>query len=235
MYKRQGTYYGSRQIDLPTDIGDRFQEPMAGVWGMRLLRDIRKRTGAYATDCVTYVGRVCDWARQQGNRVNPAILDRQEQRIKDQAALLKQVGKEASDELRAVVRSELQKAISGPIRRRCEQFILSGDDIGPGVKHRILNLFSELARESSKAAEGPARRILEKRFEEVRAQIDEAFAEWSDPIAETVDAIASSNEQRLRRADKQRRARVAEELELVQRTIPEWVASSAASATGMFS
>lgn len=224
--RRGGTYYGSRQIDLPTDIGDRFQEPMAGVWGMRLLRDIRKRTGLYASDCVTHVGRVCSWARQQGSRVNPAILDRQEQRISDQAALLKQVGKEASDELRAVVRSELQRAISGPIRKRCEQFIESGEDIGSGVKFRILSLFNELARESSKAAEVPARRILEKRFEEVRVQIDAAFADWSDPIAETVDAIASSNSQRLRRADQKRRVQVATELAEVQRAMPAWMVSA---------
>ena len=224
--RRGGTWVGSRQIDLPADIGDRFQEPMAGVWGMRLLRDIRKRTGVYAGDCVTHVGRVCDWARGQGSRVNPAILQRQEERIADQAAQLKQVGKEAADELRAVVRSELQRAIAGPIRKRCEQFIENGDDIGPGVKQRILGLFRELARESARAAEQPARRILERRFEEVRSQIDVAFAEWSDPIAETVDAIASSNEQRMRRADVKRRAKVLAELTLVREAMPVHAAAA---------
>lgn len=215
-----GTFHGARKIDLPNDLADRFQEPMAGVWGMRLLKDIRKRTQEYAEDCVKYVQKVCDWARSQGSSVNTTILERQEARIRDQAEQLRTVGKEAADELRAVVRSQVSKAIIRPIERRCEKFVEDGDGQGRGVKARILEMFDELADESARAAEAPARRILERRVEEVRAQIDQAFTEWQDPIQETVDAIVSTNEQRIRRADKKRREKVIAELAEVRRAAP---------------
>jgi GTP-binding protein EngB required for normal cell division len=219
--RRGGTWFGRRQIDLPSDISDRFQEPMAGVWGTKLLKDVRKRTQEYAQDCATYVGRICDWTRAHGAAVNPTIMTRQEQRIEDQVDQLKQVGREAADELRSVVRTELQRAISGPIRRRCEKFVADGDDIGPGVRQRILDLFHSLAHDASRVAETPARKILRNRFDEVRSQIDAAFADWQDPIQQTADAIFSSNEQRMRRADTKRRAKVLSELDVVRAAMPD--------------
>jgi hypothetical protein len=224
---RGGTFAGSRKIDLPNDISDRFQEPMAGVWGMRLLKDVRKRTQEYAQDCAVYVGRVCSWAREQGGRVNPAILDRQEERIKDQADQLRMVGREATDDLRKAVRQEVSAAILKPIERRCVRFIEEGSNEGRGVKSRILELFDALATDSTKSAEAPARRILERRFEEVRTQIDTAFAEWSDPIKETVEAIVSSNEQRLRRSDAKRREKILAEIAEVRAAAPDPEAEAA--------
>lgn len=38
--RRGGTFYGSRAINLPDDISNYFQEPMAAVWGQKLLRDV---------------------------------------------------------------------------------------------------------------------------------------------------------------------------------------------------
>ncbi|CAN5330844.1 hypothetical protein BH09GEM1_BH09GEM1_42440 [soil metagenome] len=218
--RKGGTWAGSRKVDLPGDISDRFQEPMAGVWGTKLLRDVRKRTHHYAQDCATYVGYVCEWARANGGAVTPSILTRQEQRIADQVDQLKEVGKEAADELRKVVRSQLHKAISTPIRKRCEKFIEEGDDIGPGVKMRILSLFAELAREATRAAEKPARKILQERFEEVRVQIDAAFVEWKDPIQQTADAIFASSAQRLKRTDAKERTLVLDKLQTIRDASP---------------
>jgi len=205
---RGGTFYGSRHIDLPSDIGDRFQEPMAAVWGQKLLKDIRKHTRHYADDCERLVHVVCEWARDNGAAVSEDVIDAQESRIKDQASQLHQVGKEASDELRDVVRKELRKAIEGPIRRKCEKFVNEGNHIGPGVKNRILNLFSDLAEEATEAARKPAHKILSKRFEEVREQITESLKAWSDPLKDSADAIVSTSAQRQRRSDAQRRKRV---------------------------
>jgi hypothetical protein len=220
-----GTFHGSRKIDLPHDISDRFQEPIAGVWGMKLLRDVRKRTTQYAQDCAYHVTLVSDWARGQGNRVNRSILELQESRIKGQAEQLKEVGKEAADELRAVVRAEVSKAILRPIRRRCEKFVADGNNSGRGVKNRILEMFDELALESTKAAAVPAREILNARYKEVQAQIDAALAEWQNPIEETVKAILSSNEKRIRRDDEKRRAQILAELEALKVSEPAMPAS----------
>jgi GTP-binding protein EngB required for normal cell division len=218
--QRGGTFAGAHHIDLPADISDYFQEPMAGVWGVKLLRDVRKRTKEYADDCVFYVDEVCDWARGQGARVKADLVDVQQHRVRGQASQLHQVGKEASDELRAVVRSELQRVVTPAIRKKCEEFVQRGDSVGRGVKQRILELFDQLSLDATRAAEQPARRILQKRFVEVREQIDQSFREWGDPLQDTVDAIASSHAQRVRRSDAQRRGRILADLEAVQAAMP---------------
>ena len=50
--RRGGTFYGSRNINLPDDITGYFMEPMAAVWGQKLLRDIRIKTSNFASDNV---------------------------------------------------------------------------------------------------------------------------------------------------------------------------------------
>lgn len=205
---RGGTFKGSRHIDLPGDISDRFQEPMAAVWGQKLLRDIRKQTKNYANDCERLVGYICDWARENGAAVTTDVIDSQESRIKDQAAQLHQVGKEASDELRDVVRKELRKAIESPIRKRCEKFVEDGDHVGRGVKNRILDMFEDLSRQATKAAEAPSRKILNKRFSEVRDQVANGIKNWPNPLQDAADAIVDTSAQRQKRSDAQRRRRV---------------------------
>ena len=69
---------------------------------------------------------------------------------------MKQVGKEAVDELRNTVKSRLSDAIRGPVERACKKFVAEGDDIGAGVKSRILYLFAQLAEKATSAAQQPA-------------------------------------------------------------------------------
>lgn len=231
--QRGGTFAGANHVDLPGDISDYFQEPMAGVWSVKLLRFVRKRTKDYADDCVHYVDQACEWAREQGARVKPALVDVQQDRVRSRAAQLNQVGKEAADELRDTVRKELHRAIAPHIRRRCEEFVRAGDAVGRGVKYRILQLFNELAHDSTKAAEAPTRNILKRRFEEVREQIDAAFSEWGDPLDETVNALAVTHEQRLRRSDAQRRGGILQELDAIRRSQPVLDPSDAGPSTGL--
>ena len=53
--KRDGAFHGSRYINLPDDFVQRFVEPIAEIWGARMLQDIRKRTKHFTDDCVTQV------------------------------------------------------------------------------------------------------------------------------------------------------------------------------------
>ncbi len=110
--RRGGTFFGSRQIDLPVDIADRFQEPMAAVWSQRLLKDIRKRTSELALDVSNIVEEICDWAHKNaGTMVRTSLLKDQSERIKGRVEVMRQVGKEAVDELRQVVKQKLAEAI----------------------------------------------------------------------------------------------------------------------------
>ncbi|MEF8759185.1 MAG: dynamin family protein [Candidatus Accumulibacter sp. UW25] len=219
--RRGGCFYGSRAINLPDDIANYFQEPMAAVWGQKLLRDIRKRTSDFSTDVATMVEEICLWANINGGaHVNAQLLENQKTRIASQAAQMKQVGKEAVDELREIVKAKLTEVIRKPIKGSCEKFVTDGDDIGPGVKNRILYLFKQLANQATVSAQKPAISILQSNFAQVRAEIHSAFEQWGDPIQETSDLIVERHEERIKRSDAQKRNRILTEVDAVISTCP---------------
>ncbi len=214
--RRGGCFYGSRAINLPDDISNYFQEPMAAVWGQKLLRDIRTRTSDFSTDIATMVEEICFWANMNGGaQVNAALLENQKTRIASQAAQMKQVGKEAVDELREIVKAKLNDAMRKPIKGACEKFVDNGEDIGPGVKNRIMELFRKLANQATVSAQVPAITILQSNFAQVRAEIQTAFEQWGSPIEETADLIVERHEKRIKRSDAQKRNRILAELDEV--------------------
>jgi len=219
--RRGGSFYGSRAINLPDDISNYFQEPMAAVWGQRLLKDIRKRTSDLSSDIETMVAEICVWANQNGGTaINVQLLENQQARVAALAAQMKQVGKEAVDELRETVKVRLTEVIRAPIKGACESFVNKGDDIGPGVKNRILDLFRQLADKATTAAQKPAVAILQSNFAEVRSEIQSAFAQGGDPIQTTADLIVERHEARVKRSDAQKRGPILAELEKVFETCP---------------
>ena len=207
--RRGGTFYGNSHINLPDDISAYFQEPMAAVWGQKLLRDIRKRTTELANDIEQMVGEICDWAKAHADvQLNKKVLDAQQARIAALSAQMKAVGKEAIDEMRETVKNELTKTIRQPIKRACDKFVQEGDDIGPGVKYRILSLFGDLALKATTAAKEPAIRILTEKATVVRQEIQQEFKKGGNPLQDTADLIVQRHEDRLRRSDSQKRKAV---------------------------
>lgn len=209
--RRGGTFIGSRAINLPIDIADRFQEPLAAVWSQRLLKDIRKKTSDFASDMSDMVEELCVWAASADFEIETELLDDQKRRIADRVAVMRQVGKEAVDELRQVVKQRLTDAIQAPIRKSCSSFVSQGDDIGPGVKQRILDLFDSLARDSTNAAQKPAINVLLQNFGRVRVEINEAFESWGDPIEETVNIIVKRQTEALAALGAEQRQRALDE------------------------
>jgi GTP-binding protein EngB required for normal cell division len=219
--RRGGTFYGSQHINLPDDITSYFQEPMAAVWGQKLLRDMRKRTGELSSDLVQMVQELCDWANEHGGAtVNKKLLATQQERIALLAEQMKSVGKEAVDELRDTVKSELVKIIRAPIKTSCVKFVRDGNDCGPGVKSRILELFSGLARTATESAKGPAIKILQENSARVREDIQAELKKGGDPIQDTADLIVEKHEDRIRRSDAQRRRGVLREVQEVLTRYP---------------
>lgn len=207
--RRGGTFYGSRNINLPDDITGYFLEPMAAVWGQKLLRVIRAKTSDLASDTVQMVEELCDWAIENGGvTVRKQLLQAQRDRISALAKQIKSVGKEAVDELRQTVKSELSSTIRQPIKISCEQFVKNGNDIGPGVKLRILELFSDLAKVATSAAKEPAIRILQENATRVRIEVQQELKKGGDPLQDTSDLIVESHEARVRRSDAQKRRTV---------------------------
>lgn len=219
--RRGGAFHGSRVINLPDDICNYFQEPMAAVWGQRLLKDIRKRTTELSSDIEVMVAEICTWATESGGAaVNTKLLENQQERVASMAAQMKQVGKEAVDELRETVKVRLTDVIRKPIKTACEKFVADGNDFGAGVKSRILDLFRQLATKATTAAQLPAIGILQANFAEVRAEIQTAFAQGGDPIQTTADLIVERHEARVKRSDAQKRGPILVELEKVFETCP---------------
>lgn len=215
--RRGGAFMGARHIDLPHDIAGFFQEPMAAIWGQKLLKDIRKKTGELASDIQSLVEEVCKWAEQNaGALFKDELMTSQKQRVKDHTDQLRQVGKEAVDELRALVRQRLLDAISKPIQDKCREFVSRGDDIGAGVKSRIIYLFQTLAKDATVAAEKPAQSILTSNFGEVRKEIQATFEQWGSPLRDTAELIVESHETRTKRSDAQKRRAILEQLDQVE-------------------
>lgn len=222
--RRGGTFYGNSHINLPDDISSYFQEPMAAVWGQKLLRDIRKRTTELANDIEQMVNEVCDWAmNEEGAHVNAKMLASQKERIAALASQMKAVGKEAVDEMRDQVKNELTTTIREPIKKACDKFVREGDDIGPGVKYRILTLFSKLASDATTAAKEPAIRILSDKAKVVRDEINKEFKKGGDPLQETANLIVQSHEERQRRSDAQKRRSILTQVALSLDACPESV------------
>ncbi len=206
---RGGTFFGSTHINLPDDISSYFQEPMAAVWGQKLLRLIRNRTSALADDISQMVTELCEWAEEHGGAtVNRRLLQAQKDRVATLAQQMQAVGKEAVDELRDKVKNDLTATIRKPIKARCERFVADGDHIGAGVKHRILDMFKSLAEETTDSACVPATRILNQKFAEVRLDIEKAFKEGGNPLQDTANLIVERHEDRVKRSDAQRKGSI---------------------------
>ncbi len=215
---RGGTFYGSRHIDLAHDFALRFEEPIAEVWGKTLLKEIRKRTKDYAEDTLALVEEIRTWAGEQGAKVNTKLLDAELDLIREDASLLNTVGREAINELRLEVQTNLIQKIVGPIRTECERFVTEGEHVGAGVKHRILHLFRRLANDTIKAAKDPAIDLLTGEFRKVELEIlgvFEAHKEHDNPIEAAVDAIVTSHERRLKRVDRKKKEAVLSGLEVI--------------------
>lgn len=199
--RREGTFYGSRHINLPHDFSLTFEAPVAEVWSRGILQDVRKETQDFAQYQSEAVNKILDWARNQGFRTTKlleALVDAVEQHRKQVNA----VGKEAVRELREKVRSELIKKIEKPIRNRCKKFVEDGNNAGPGVKNRILHLFEDLAQAVVDAASAPASSLLVQRFKEVDQEIAEAFREHSEPLSEAAETLTKRKTKQVVSQDK---------------------------------
>jgi GTP-binding protein EngB required for normal cell division len=220
-----GTYYGtSRYINLPDDIATYFQEPMAAVWGQKLLKDIRKRTTELTEDLIQIVTEIFKWANENGGpNLNKRLLNAQHERVLAHAEQMKIVGKEAVDELRNTVKTKLLETIRKPIKKACEKFVEDGDARGPGVKNRILELFEKLAADATKDAKSPATKILKKNYDEVREEITKSFNQWGDPLEEVVNIIISKHEKKIKESDTAMRQEVIKDLEQLKASAPDFI------------
>jgi hypothetical protein len=112
------------------------------------------------------------------------------------------------------------QSIEKPIRKRCEAFAASGNAHGTGVKSRILDLFTTLAREAVDAAGVPAERLLQHRFSIVHKEIIESLEAWGDPLEQGAEILIHSEEQRRRIEDQDQRSRILKLIDQASQGVP---------------
>jgi hypothetical protein len=74
---RGGTFVSKvgRRVDLAADIAQRFQEPMAAIWGQILLKEVRARTQRHGHALEHMVIEICEWADARSDtRVQRQVL-----------------------------------------------------------------------------------------------------------------------------------------------------------------
>jgi hypothetical protein len=213
--RKGGTFNGAHHIDLPRDYSLMYDGQIAPIWGQQVIKIVRQRTKELGEDYVALIEEIVAWAEQQGARSQKRVLEALRDQIKADAKTLASVGKDATDELRQRVRDQLLKTISSPIQRRCQRFVDQGEDVGRGVKDRILKLFDELLPMVVAVAKTPALKVLNENYEDVQLEIREQLKKNSDPLKAAEDAILTSHEEAERRSMAQRRKQVLDSLESV--------------------
>jgi hypothetical protein len=221
--RKGGTFVSgvSRQIDLPNDFALRFEVPVADAWAKCVLKELRRRTKEFADDCVRLVDRVVDWAKAQGTRIQPRLVEALRDEIKADAKGLETVGRAMVDQLRNEVKAQLAKKIESPVRRRCKSCVEKDEDIGQGTKERVLKLFDRLADEVAETATGPAEEVLLTTFRKVEQEILEVFRKHPNPLDVARDAIIEAHEKYVKRSDAQRRHQVLADVESVLAARPD--------------
>ncbi|MFN6302216.1 MAG: hypothetical protein ACK42H_08485, partial [Planctomycetota bacterium] len=210
--RREGTFIGARHINLPDDYASSFEDPIAESWGKSILSELRKKTREFSDDCLGLVDQMIQWAKEQGGRVQPRLIETQRDAIAADTKHLATIGKNAVDELRATVRQELGKAIKEPIGKKCRDFVEQNQHVGSGVHRRITHLFKNLANVAIDAAKKPATRVLLQNYQSVYDEILEAWKNHNDPLETVANALVASHKDSVKRSDAQKRKVVLESI-----------------------
>lgn len=229
--RRGGTYVGSRHVDVPNELTLRFEEPVAIVWTKDILSALRQRTNELGKDYVSMVAEVLEWAKEQGARVQPRLVEALRDELMAENKELATIGKEAISELKEKVKQELGDKIQDRVRRRCKKFVDEHQDEGVGVKQRIIELLGEdLLDGVIEAAKPASTKVLTDNYREVEQEISRRFRKYENPLDTAAQSLLSSHEDRIRRSDAKRRVEAIALIEQATAGLPMDLRTQAAKA-----
>lgn len=215
--RRGGAFVGARGIDLPNDFAVRIDEPVGLAWSRTILASVRQRTREHGKDREHFVNRVADWAVAQQS-VDPVRIKAIQKQVCADGVALDAVGGEQVEELRGRVREQLLQRIGRDIRRECRSFVDARDDVGRGVKGRILDLFGDLVPMVMEAAKEIAVKVMRSNYQAMEREIRDAFDALPDPFANVEEAIAPTEP-----AHPVRRRQLLTDVDAVVATTPAWI------------
>lgn len=220
--RRGGAFVGARHVDLPNELTLRFEEPVAVVWSRDILAALRKRTKDWGDDLVSLQAELVRWATSQGARVDSRRVQRIHEDLQSGVKELAAVGREAVDELKARVRTELFSKVEANVRKKCEKFVADKQAEGPGVKRRILELFGhDLTDTVLGVAQASATKVLTVNYEAVQEEIQAVLKRFPDPLQTAAQQIVDSHELSRKRADGKERRRFGEGLSAAVTALPD--------------
>lgn len=218
--KKGGAFDGSRNIDLAGNIIQKFQEPIAAVWSQNLLKNIRSKNVMLSKDIESLVEELCAWAEKNATaNISPKLLKNQRTLMSARTSRMDQIGQDAVDELRNIIKARLTAVISQPIRDACNLFVNEGNHEGAGVKQRILALFQLLSQQSITKAETAAITVLKDHFNAVRGEIHASHQKLGHPLKETANLIIGKHREN-DKTDIQQREQVLAEIRFISETCP---------------
>jgi hypothetical protein len=199
----------------------RFEEPVALAWSKHTLSSLRKRTSALGDDYVKLIGEVVAWAHQQQTCVQPTFVEALQESLVADTKGLSSVGKEAVDELKKKVRSELYNRLEREVRKQCEDFVQRRQDQGAGVKRRILEMYEDLAEHITAVAKPVAIKVLRDNYQEVEEEIVQLLGSYKDPLERARNALMRSHEDSIRKSTAQKRRQVLESVKGILQAMPK--------------
>ena len=154
------------------------------------------------------VGEVVDWAREESARVQPRMVEALHQSLEADTKELSKVGRDAIEDLKKRVESELYKKAQDRCRR-CDHFVKQRKDEGPGVEQKLLELLhDDLAQSVADVANPCAVTVLTSNYHEVQQEIVAKFDDYRNPLNRARNAIVQSHEDSVKRSDAVQRRRI---------------------------
>ncbi len=204
--RRGGAFVGARTVDMPSELTLKFEEPVALLWSKEILTLIRRRTRELGDDNIRVATSVVDWAKSQGGRVPPRVVELLESDLRTDSRQLADVGKDAIDDLKERVKHALYEATQTRIRKACQKFVDDGRANGVGVKDRMHSFFeTELADAVLEAARPAAETVLTKNYEEVQDEVLAALKKLVDPVDRASELVVERHATAILKKDKEKR------------------------------
>lgn len=211
--RRGGAFVGAKTVDLPTELTLKFEEPIVLLWSKSILSMIRRRTKEFGDDNVRIGSQVVSWTKQQGGRVPPRVADLLEEDLRTDVNQLANVGKDAIDELKERVKHALFEASQARIRKSCQTFVDSEQDVGRGVKVRMQEFFEgKLADTLIDAARPAALKVLKGNYTEVQEEVVGAMKTLVDPVDRASELVVERQASVIIKKDREQRQRIEEAL-----------------------
>lgn len=215
--RRGGAFVGARNVDLPTELTLKFEEPIALLWSKSILAMIRRRTREFGDDNIRIAEQVVKWTKEQGGRVPRGVAEVLETDLRTDSNQLATVGKDALDELKEKVKHALFEVSQARIRRSCQSFVTSNLDVGRGVKDRMHEFFEgKLADALLEAARPAALKVLKDSYIEVQNEVLAAMRTLVDPVDRARELVVDRQAASILQKDRAQRARLDDALAQLQ-------------------